>query len=189
MAMAELPDELFTAVGRVSACSAYLEDVLRFVVSSHTTGFVSHGAVILEGQSMDWLIGNGVAVLDSRLRGWHIVGEPPEPLDEVRQLRSLLKAAEPVKNARNLIVHGTWNPRCCWEPFPEKAAIWCKPRSTTPNRSSQVFHVSRSRYRQLASLEEAWTIAEVLAVATEIEDLAERLSDAQEAYEIAIEAE
>ncbi|MEV6557963.1 hypothetical protein AB0M22_19770 [Nocardia sp. NPDC051756] len=90
MARVELPDELFTAIGCVSAHNAYLEDMVRFVVSSHATGFVSHGAVIFEGQSMDWLIANGVAVLDSRLSGSGIVNDHPEPLAQTNQLRSLL---------------------------------------------------------------------------------------------------
>lgn len=109
------PDSLFAAMGRVAAASAVLEDVLRYVLAEQSGGRLSNYAVIFEGQSLDWLTSNAVAVMTCRIENPGLEFDEPETIVHVERLRDILKAVPPIKNARNIVVHGVWKSECEYE--------------------------------------------------------------------------
>jgi len=161
-----LPNILLTAIGRVAASTSMLESALRHVVAD-LAGGDDAGWIIFEGQSVDWLIQNGIAVLgqhqeDEDGNSWRLGRFG-------RVLRDLFRAAEGLKNDRNLIIHGEWRTTCLGASINEPE--FCRPRSSSSAGGDQVFHVLRSRYRK-GFEEQAWTIANIEAVASAAEALA-----------------
>lgn len=177
MAEAPLPDDLYTAIGRVAASSAVLEDVLRYVLAEHSSGWLSNGAVVFEGQSLEWLVSNSVAVMTSRIDSPGMEFDSAETVAHTVRLRDAVKSASAIKSDRNTVVHGRWRRECQYESDAE-----CKPRSSEANRSGPVFHVTRSRYRQFGGNEEAWTVSDVAAVATAIDKLVAQIMEAHNIY-------
>ncbi|MFX0579449.1 hypothetical protein [Nocardia nepalensis] len=186
-----LPDDLFAAIGRVAAASARLEEAIRDIAIDHADTGLGHGSVIFEGQSMDWLISNGVAVIDSELSVPSLVEREPETYSALLELRELTKSASALKNDRNIVVHGVWRAKC-WladydeADFEDGGLPRCTPRSSRSRRNDEpLFHVNRSRYRQVFGQEQAWTVSDVLAVASTTNSYIERLVGAQRAYKAA----
>lgn len=184
MTESSLPDALFAAIGRVAAAGAVLEDVLRYVLAEHSSGRLSHGSVVFEGQSLDWLASNAVAVMTSRIESPGLEFDEPETVIHVERLRELLKDVHPIKNARNTVVHGVWRSECDYE-GDDDAHRLCKPRSSVKSRTDRAFHVTRSRYRAFTGSEESWTVADIVEVASATEELVGRIMEAHEAYYVA----
>ncbi|MGW4718401.1 hypothetical protein [Nocardia sp. NPDC004260] len=182
----QLPDDLFAAIGRVAAASARLEEVLRDIAIEHADAGFGHGSVIFEGQSMDWLISNGVAVMDSELSVPGRMTHEPETYSALLELRECTKGASTLKNDRNIVVHGVWGVKCAFADYEEEGFAKCMPRSSRSRRNDEpIFHVNRSRYRQAFGQEQAWTVSDVLGVASTTNSYIERLVRAQRAYRVA----
>ncbi|WP_405165570.1 hypothetical protein OG203_10980 [Nocardia sp. NBC_01499] len=167
---ARIPESLLLAIGTVAVASADLEHVLRHFVAG-LAGITAYdgGSLLLEGQSADWLIGNGKMLVsdDAMSRS-----DPRGPA-----LRELFERAEQLKNARNTVIHGRWQTRCGWPPAD---ADMCSPRSArTYDHPEFVFHVVRSRYRKYA-VEQAWAVSEVDELASQMQALAQQLLDLSE---------
>lgn len=166
------PDSLLIAIGRVATSSVRLENALRYVVGK-LSGDHDAGWIIFEGQSMDWLLLNGNAVLgeyvgdeDGRNRRLGSYG---------RSLRKLFKEAESLKNDRNVVIHGEWKQECLLR-------SGCKPHSPDSDHAEELFHVIRSRYRR-GYEEEAWSIADIEKLASKIGSLARELRGTYKASE------
>jgi hypothetical protein len=166
----ELPIPLLTAIGRVATTSSQLEAALRRVVAE-LVGGDDAGWIIFEGQSVDWLIQNGLAVL-----GQHAEGSDGTMLSygaPGNKLRELFREADKLKGDRNTIVHGDWRTDCVGVAINEPE--FCRPRSPETLRAEHVFHVVRSRYRK-GFEEQAWSIDDIEAVAATAATLAWEIS-------------
>lgn len=150
----DLPDSLHAAIGKVATASAHMEDILRSIVA-FLTGSVPEGWLVFEGQSTDWLLQNGQAVLgqpSSRFK--------PESVDH---MRSLFREAVRLKNDRNLVVHGTWMAN-------GDDGSGYTPRSAGTLDASEIFTVARSRFRKRVDWQ-SWSLADVEELAAEIRAL------------------
>lgn len=161
-----LPESLVLAVGSVAIASADLEEALRRVVGSLCNADVMDGtALLFEGQSMDWLISNGKLLASDEHLSRYRRGDGDLP--------ELFRKAEQLRGDRNTVIHGQWYAQCSYDP--EDAALMCSPHSVnTYAQAGLVCHVERSRYRKF-SKEEAWAVAEVVNLASEMNWLSDRL--------------
>jgi hypothetical protein len=126
-------DELYPALGRLVVASAGMESRLRFVVSELAGS--DAGWIIFEGQSVEWLVQNGIAVLGQleHSKRW--------PQENSDRIRDALRTALDASRLRNLMVHGEWRTDCLdWEE--------CAPRPSSGPPDHRIFHVCRSRYRK-----------------------------------------
>ncbi|QIS19556.1 hypothetical protein [Nocardia terpenica] len=170
----KLSGELLTAIGRVATASATLEAQVRFAVGDLAGGIGGEGWIIFEGQSMDWLILNGIAVLGEY--NLEYGGYTSAFRNSIEQMKKCLRDVEKVKSERNTIIHGEWSSSCVtgWEPGD------CLPHSTetTDAPAETIFHVVRSRYRR-GYQEQQWSVAEVNKLAEEIRILTGRIRNAR----------
>jgi hypothetical protein len=165
-----LPDSLITAIGRVVISSVRLETALRYVVGK-LSGDHDAGWIIFEGQSADWLILNGNAVLNEYIE---VHGEDGRVLGSSgKHLRSLFKEAEILKNDRNIVIHGEWLKKCFFASVHEPQN--CRPHSSNSLGSGELYHVLRSRYRR-GFVEEAWNITDIETLASKMDALTQELN-------------
>ncbi|MEV6135173.1 hypothetical protein AB0L63_03720 [Nocardia sp. NPDC051990] len=157
--MSALPDDLLRVIGRIAAASAVLEGTLRTTLAAIAN--LDDGLIILEGQSIDWLIQNSIAAIDD-FPSNHRLSSPGH------SLRDLLKSAEHLKNDRNIVVHGEWRTRCTFSNASDPQG--CKPRSPQTLLSDRTFHVLRSRYRRNTE-ESCWSLDELHTLAESIRAL------------------
>lgn len=170
-----LPDSLLNAIGRVATASARLEGALRYVVGK-LSGDDDAGWLLLEGQSTDWLISNGTAMLnlytmDEDGAIWPLGTYGPT-------MRRLFKDAESLKNERNCVIHGQWSRDCLFGSDADPEA--CEPHSPGSAHDGELYHVVRSRYRR-GLKEEAWSVNDIETLAYKIDALARQLRDTYKA--------
>jgi hypothetical protein len=158
-----LSNSLLVAIGRVTTASATLENALRHAVME-LAGNHDRGWIIFEGQSLDWLILNGNAVLGEYEYGGGLAGRVR------KNLQDLFRRAERLRNDRNIVIHGEWSGACF---FPET----CKSHSPVSKSSENIFHVLRSRYRK-GYVEEAWSLSEIESLASELNATAREFDSA-----------
>jgi hypothetical protein len=140
-----------------------MESSLRDVVS-RLAGSDDAAWIIFEGQSVDWLVSNGLAVLTQR--------EPMErwPTQIVAQFREALSNTQTAYRTRNIMIHGEWRTDCFM-------GEGCIGRSVSIPADGPVFHVHRSRYRK--GLEERQiAIVDIEALAEHMRELEYELRDA-----------
>ncbi|MEU9225873.1 hypothetical protein AB0D40_16070 [Streptomyces massasporeus] len=126
-------DELYPALGMLVVASADMESRLRYVVSELAGGDTVW--IIFEGQSVECLVQNGIAVLGQL--------EPAKrwPQENSDRIRDALRTALDANRLRNLMVHGDWRTDCVdWET--------CVARPSSGPADHRIFHVCRSRYRK-----------------------------------------
>ncbi|MFH9215923.1 hypothetical protein [Streptomyces globisporus] len=152
-------EELYPALGMLVVASADMESRLRYVVSE--LAGADPGWIIFEGQSVEWLVQNGKAVLREleAARRW-----PQENSDRIRDaFRSALEA----NRLRNVMVHGEWRTDCLdWEK--------CMPRPSSGAVDLRIFHVCRSRYRK-GFEERQFAVSDVEALADKMWSLEREL--------------
>ena len=164
-----MPTSLLTAIGLVATSSAKLESSLRFLIGK-MTGDHDAGWIVFEGQSMDWLISNSIAVLDEYMEGR---GQSNDNIASYcRDLRDPIKRATELRVDRNVVIHGEWSRNCFLGV--DEDGYGCKPHSDDSLRGGEVCHVIRSNYRK-GSKEEAWNISEIEICAAEIEICANKI--------------
>ncbi|AZM90270.1 hypothetical protein [Streptomyces sp. W1SF4] len=114
--------------------SAELESRLRHTLS-WLAGDDDAGWIVFEGQSVDWLISNGRAVLGQHaaMKRW--------PAEQNERLLHLLPEIQEVNRTRNFIVHGLWAAECFLDED-------CEQRPQHSPLDDRLFHVVRSRYRK-----------------------------------------
>ncbi|MEU1861788.1 hypothetical protein [Streptomyces gardneri] len=128
-------DDLYPALGMLVVASADMESRLRYVVSE-LAGHDDAGWIVFEGQSVDWLVSNGLAVLGQlgAMQRW--------PADNSERIKAVLLDAQDANRQRNLMVHGEWRSDCIMR---EEG---CVGRPSASPADHRLFHVCRSRYRK-----------------------------------------
>lgn len=127
-------DALHMALGRLVTASAQMELHLRNVVV-WLAGDHDAGWIVFEGQSVDWLVNTGKALLKEHREMARWPGERFVSIE-----RALLDVAA-INALRNRMVHGAWS-RSCLD------ADDCVPRPRNSTPDDRVFHVYRSRSRK-----------------------------------------
>jgi hypothetical protein len=164
-----VPDEfvdLFPALGKLVVASAAMESRLRFAVSD-LAGADDRGWIVFEGQSVEWLVTNGLAVLGQ------LEGTSRWPEENSARIRAALQEAQNVNRHRNLMVHGTWDTDCLLREG-------CIERPANSPADSRIFHVCRSRYRK-GYEERQFAVCDVEALADKMWDLEHELRQSVQA--------
>ncbi|MFC4056663.1 hypothetical protein ACFOY4_43850 [Actinomadura syzygii] len=160
-------EDLYSSLGKLVVASADMESRLRYVVSE-LAGDDDAGWIVFEGQSVEWLVTNGLAVLGQleEMRRW--------PGGNSTRIRSALLEAQNANRLRNLMVHGTWRDECILRDE------GCVPRPATAPLEGRVYHVCRSRYRK--GLEERqFAISDIDALAEKMWTLEQELRESKDA--------
>ncbi|MFJ8138844.1 hypothetical protein [Streptomyces sp. NPDC096013] len=160
-------EDLYPALGQLVVASADMESRLRYVVSE-LAGNDDAGWIVFEGQSVEWLVSNGIALLGQleEMRRW--------PTANSQRIRSALLAAQEVNRLRNLMVHGEWRAECV---LPGEGCVG-RPGGSPPDH--RVFHVCRSRYRK-GFEERQFAVIDVETIASKMWDLETELREASKA--------
>ncbi|MEV7347134.1 hypothetical protein [Streptomyces sp. NPDC093544] len=160
-------EDLYLALGQLVVASADMESRLRYVVAE-LAGKDDAGWIVFEGQSVEWLVSNGIAVLGQieEMRRWPAVNS--------QRIRVALLATQEVNRLRNLMVHGEWRAAC----FLLGEGCVGRPDSSPPDH--RVFHVCRSRYRK-GFEERQFAVVDVEALANKMWDLETELREASKA--------
>lgn len=159
-------DDLYPALGMLVVASADMESRLRYIVSELAGGH-SGGWIVFEGQSVEWLVQNGMAILGQleAAKQW--------PQENSDRIRDALRAALEANRVRNLMVHGEWRTDCLdWEE--------CAARPSSGPADHRIFHVFRSRYRK-GFEERQIAVCDVEALADKMWSLERELRQAMKA--------
>ncbi|CAM4041733.1 hypothetical protein NONI108955_05770 [Nocardia ninae] len=162
-------DELYPALGKMLVASSRMEWRLRYLVC-WLAGEDQGGWIVFEGQSVDWLVASGRAILGELRysRRW-----PDENSDRIE---NALAEVQAIAAQRNFLVHGDWDTKCYSEN--------CKPRLRNLPSDDRVFHVARSRYRKGFEEREV-AVTDVEKLAKRMVDLAAEMDRAKVAARIA----
>ncbi|MFI0226102.1 hypothetical protein [Streptomyces lydicus] len=163
-------DDLYRALGQLVVATAEMEMRLRDVVGQ-LAGDDDAGWIIFEGQSVEWLISNGKAVLGehSDMRRW--------PTENTARITEALNTTQEVARLRNFLVHGFWRRGCL-------GGCECLPRPARSEADHRVFHVHRSRHRKGYD-SRLVAVADVITLATKARTVTTEL---RAAYDAAVAA-
>jgi hypothetical protein len=156
--------DLYAAIGRVACASAELEETLRHIIGEFCIG--DEAAVLLDGQSWDWLIRGCQAILEGVYHEdfwWLKKYQSP--------LLSLLKEARALQEERNFVVHSTWRRT----PLMEEEYIRPRPKGSASD--SRVYYFIRSR-RGRGLEERCLAVSDIELLAARIAELTSRLGGA-----------
>ncbi|MFI8306851.1 hypothetical protein ACIF80_26120 [Streptomyces sp. NPDC085927] len=162
----EVLDALHMSLGRLVTASAQMELHLRGVVGE-LAEVEDAGWIVFEGQSVDWLVNMGKALLKEHreMERW-----PAEFSDAIGES---LAAVGAINLLRNRMVHGAWSRTCL-------GASDCVPRPQGAAFDDRVFHVYRSRNRK--------GVEEHQVAVCDIQDLVQRIYDVIPALRRALRA-
>ncbi|MFE0146144.1 hypothetical protein ACFWY5_03325 [Nonomuraea sp. NPDC059007] len=163
-----VPDALFLAIGRVSIASAELETELRSFLEE-LFGWCHPSVLLLEGQNFEWLTGHIRLLLN-----WH-ANDPEAGRFGYSPIREHILAAldlmGPLREQRNLVVHGVWRTReyCELKPGRGEPPDGCIGRPFGGNDDDETFHLVRSRQRPKAfPPNQHWAITDVFNLASQL---------------------
>lgn len=155
---------LYAALGQLVVASAAMEGSLRHLVS-WLSGDDDAGWIIFEGQSVDWLVSNGLALLTEL--------EPKKrwPAEDAERLEQVLIGSREIHRLRNAMIHGEWSTECLLEED-------CRRRPDGSPADTRIFHLVRSRYRK-GYEERQVAVADVEATADSMTLLGARIEEAR----------
>ncbi|QEU95155.1 hypothetical protein [Streptomyces kanamyceticus] len=158
-------DALYSALGRVVVASARMESRLRYNVG-WMAGDHDAGWIVFEGQSVEWLVSNGKAILGqiTEMKWW--------PSDHSDRIARAFNDIQDAARMRNLLVHGQWAKSCSGDEI-------CTARPQTAKADQRIFHVYRSRHRK-GFEEREIAICDLDDLAQRMLDLAVEIDDAYE---------
>lgn len=148
-------EALYPVLGKLVTESASMEISLRYVVS-WLSGNDDAGWIIFEGQSIDWLVSNGLAMVSE------LKPPPSLPSANMKRIQKVFNDAQQAYRLRNTMVHGEWLLDCLMKED-------CVKRPSTSPPDNRIFHVCRSRYRK--------GIEEHQVAIIDVELLSQRMSD------------
>ena len=163
-----LPEALILAVGRVSIASAELEIELRAFLEE-IFGWYHPSTLLIEGQDFDWLVSHIRLLLN-----WYVnspeIGRFGRPPFKGRIIKALDQIG-PLREKRNLVIHGAWRTRelCEFELEREEPSGGCIGRPFGGDDDEETFHLIRSRRRpKVFPPNQHWSIADVAELARQI---------------------
>lgn len=145
-------DQLYPALGRLLVACSRMEFQIRCLVS-WLAGDDDAGWIVFEGQSVEWLLSTGKALLEHLRRGT-LREEHTEAIAKV------FAAAQALNGHRNFFAHGDWGKTC----YSENE---CQTRAGNLPPDERLFHVTRSRYRK-GFQEREVAVSDVEALAEEV---------------------
>ncbi|WP_433679965.1 hypothetical protein [Nocardia sp. CA-119907] len=153
-------DDLYPALGRLVVNSSFMEGCLRNFV--HWLALSDDAWILFAGQSVDWLIQSGKAMLGE------LDGADEFNLQNIERFQAALGRAKALNEHRNHLVHGDWRLqyRDDYEPRPRN--------SPADNR---VFFVARSRLRRDASVRQV-AVVDIELLADQMRELGEEIEAA-----------
>jgi hypothetical protein len=168
MTLVSIERDLYCAIGRVASESANTEEILRSALRGYSMDDAI--TVVFEGQSFDQLADSIRAIFKFALDA--LLESHPEYILAQRNFETVnnaLVSMRPLRDRRNLIIHGTWS--ICQSGKDCPAGFLQSICDEVP-----VFHFSRSRSRRDVKSEEHLTVSGVEKLADSIKEQNDSLS-------------
>ncbi|WP_328411007.1 hypothetical protein [Nocardia sp. NBC_00403] len=153
-------DDVYPALGRLVVNSSFMEGCLRNFV--HWLAVSEDAWILFAGQSVDWLIQSGKAMLSE------LEDTDEFALQNIERFKAALEGAKTLSEQRNHLVHGDWRLKFLDDYEP-------RPRSSPAD--DRVFYVAHSRLRRNDRVRQI-TVVDIELLADQMRELGEEIEAA-----------